>query len=85
MLLLSIHQSAFTPSILRISLLEVVIGTCNGAAAACGEHVEGLAAEVVSLDESVDNGRGGVPPNGEANPYRIVVSDVLAAALDGGT
>ena len=85
MLLLSIHQAALAPSVLRISLLKVVVGTRNGAAAAGGEHVEGLAAEVMGLDEGVDDGRGSVPPNGESDPYGVVVGDVLAAALDGGS
>lgn len=49
MLLLLVHQPAFTPSVLGISLLEVVVGTLHIAAAAGGEDVECLAAQVVSL------------------------------------
>ena len=80
-----IHQSAFTPSILRIGLLEVAVGVLHITAAAGGEHVEGLAAEVVGLDEGVDDGGGGVPPHGETDPHGVVLGNVLAAALDGGT
>ena len=39
----------------------------------------------MGLDEGVDDGGGGVPPHGEADPNSIVVSDVLATPLDGGT
>ena len=81
----SIHQAALTPFILRIRFLEVISRTCHAAAAAGGENVEGLAAQVVSFDEGVDDGGGCVPPDGEANPHGVVVSDVLATAFDGGT
>ena len=53
--MLAIHQSALAPGVLRISLLEVVGGAGDGAAAAGGEDVERLAAEVVGLDEGVDD------------------------------
>ena len=80
----SIHQPAFTPSVLRVGFLEVVVGVLHVAAAAGGEHVEGLAAQVVGLDKSVDDGRGGVPPHWEANPNYIIISDVLTASINGG-
>ena len=83
--MLAIHQPAFAPVVLRIGFLEVVGTTFHAAAAAGGEHVEHLAAEVVGLDEGVDDGGGGVPPHREADAYRVVVGDVLAFALDGGT
>ena len=82
---LVIHQSALTPSVLRVGLLEVGCAWFNFAAAAGGKHIKCLAAQVVGLNESVDDGRGGVPPHGEANPHGVVVGDVLATALDGGT
>ena len=82
---LVIHQSAFTPFVLRVRLLEVVGARFHRAAAAGGEHVEHLAAEVVGLDEGVDDSGSSVPPHGEADPHRVVVGDVLAFALDGRT
>ncbi len=82
---LFVHQPAFAPRVLRIGILEVVGRAFHVAAAAGGKHVESLAAEVVGLDEGVDDGWGGVPPHGEADPNHIIVGNVLAAALDGGT
>ena len=40
---------------------------------------------LIIIDEGVDDGRCGVPPHGEADPHDIIVGNVLAAALDGGT
>ena len=82
---LIIHQPALTPIVLRIRLLEVVVGVLHIAAATGGEDVEHLAAQVVGFDEGVDDGRGGVPPNREADPHGVVVGDVLALAFDGRT
>ena len=78
-----IHQPFLAPSVLRVGFLEVVVGTFHIAAATGGEHVEGLAAQVVGFDEGVDDGRGGVPPHGEANPHHIVIGDVLATSING--
>ena len=57
-MLLPVHQPAFAPGVLRIGLLQVVGRTCHAAAAAGGEDVEHFAAQIVRLDESVDNGGG---------------------------
>ena len=78
-------SDVFTPVILRVGLFEVGGGTFHTAAAAGGEDIEHLAAQVVGFDESVDDGRGGVPPNREADPHSVVVGDVFATALDSGT
>ena len=73
-----VHQPALTPSVLRISFLEVIIGILHVAAAAGGEHVEGLAAQVVGFDEGVDDSGGGVPPHGEADPHSVDLISVFS-------
>ena len=82
---LLVHQSALAPGVLRVSVFEVVGGTFDAAASTGSEDIEHLAAEVVGLNEGVDDGRCSVPPYGEANPNSVVVGDVLAMALDGRT
>ena len=70
---------------MRIGFFEVIGGTCHATAAAGGEHIECLAVEVVGLNKCVDDGRSGVPPHGEANPYGVVVGDILATSCYRGT
>jgi len=83
-LLVAVHQAAFSPVVLWVGLFEVGCRTFNAAAAAGGEHIEHLAAEVVCFDESVDDGWGGVPPHGEADPDGVVLGDVFTNSLDSG-
>ena len=69
---LVVHQPALAPLVLRVGLLQVAGRTLHAAAAAGGEDVEHLAAEVVGLDEGVDDGGCSVPPDGEADPDGVV-------------
>ena len=57
----SIQQLAFLPVHIWISGFQVFAGFLDAAAARGGEGNDGLALEVVSLHEGVDNRGAGVP------------------------
>ena len=80
-----VHQPTFTPRVLRIGFLQVVGGACDVASTTSGKNAEGLAAEVVGFDESVDYSRCRVPPYRKANPDGVVLCDTGAGAFNGGT
>ena len=59
-------------------LLQVLTALADFAAARGGERDDGLACQVILLQESVDDAGGGVPPDGEAH----IDSGVLVHVLD---
>ena len=45
---------------------------------------DGLAGEIVALEEGVDDGRRNVPPDREADEHDVVLGHVVALGCDGG-
>ena len=80
----AVEQAGGAPSEVGVSLLQVVGRLLDRAAARGGEGDERLALQVVALNESVDDGRGGVPLDGETDVDHIIVCHLVAAPLDGG-
>ena len=66
-----------------IGLGEVLVGLVDGTAAGGGEEDDRLAFEAVGLEEGVDDGRGRVPPDREAEVDHVIAVGVLEVLHDG--
>ena len=80
-----VEQAALLPVEVGVGCLQVGAGLVDGAAARGGEGHDGNAMQVVALNERVDDGGCGVPPNGETQIDHVVGFDVLHLAGDGRT
>ena len=66
-------------------LFQVLAALAHAAAATGGKRDDGLAREVILLQEGVDDPGCGVPPDGETHIDGRVLGHVLHLAGDGGT
>ena len=81
-----VEQLALAELVLRIGGLQVFAGLLDAASTRSGKGYDGLAREVVSLNKGVDDGRGSVPPDGEAHIDHVVLAQIdLASVFEGGT
>ena len=58
----SVQEFAFLPCYIRVGCFQILAGLLDAASARGSEWNDGLALEVISLHEGVDDGRSGVPP-----------------------
>ena len=80
-----VQRLAGLPVDFGILRLEFGIGLVDAAAAGGGEEDDGFALEPVCLKEGVDDGGGGVPPDGEADVDDIIAVGVFQIFYDGRT
>ena len=79
------HDSAFFDyGAVGYAATELAYGFAEAAAAGGGKQNDCLAGEVVLFQESVDDGRCNIPPDGEADENNIVIGKVFALALNFG-